>query len=162
MFDVSKFLPWKKDYLRWRDLHWYLGGAQLLSVTGLNANATLRKFHIPFSAILVASPLIEPLGSSLNCYKRNTPLVPVKGNWRIWTICSLRRENSDAIQSFWAKYQELVRNLDGSSVQISDSTMCTRLLKNLNFPSAMRFAITPPTGLPTSSPHGGEPTEGLS
>ena len=142
MFDGSKFLSWKKDYLFWRDLRWYLSDAQLLSVTGLNANATLRRFLIPFFRNARDQPADRTIEKFLELLQMQYAAgAREREVTYLGDLLPLRRENSDTIQLFWAKYQELVHNLDGSSVLISDSMMFIRLLKNLNLPSAMRLSI---------------------
>ena len=48
IFDSPKSLNWKKDYMFRRDLHWYIGDPHLLSITGMNASTTLRRFTIQY------------------------------------------------------------------------------------------------------------------
>ena len=47
-FDQTKFLTWKRDFLFWRDIYWYIEDSQLLSVVSLNSTPVLKKFLMAF------------------------------------------------------------------------------------------------------------------
>ena len=141
-FDSAKYLNWQREYQFWRDIYWFVGDNQLLSVTGLHANSSLGKFLIQFFRQtrdeLEKRTIEEFLARMMKIFSAT---VRERETYYVGELLSMKREPSESIQNFWFKYDEMMHNLHGSQVRMPDSLMFPRLLKSLNVSHNIRMSV---------------------
>ena len=141
-FDGGKYLNWQREYQFWRDIYWFVDDNQLLSVTGLHANSSLRKFLIQFfrqtREDLRKRTIKEFLARML---KHFSATVKEREAYYVGELLPMKRESSESIQGFWFKYDEMMRNLHGSQISMPDTVMFPRVLKALNISSNVRLSL---------------------
>ena len=139
-FGGAKFVLWKRDYNFWRDLYWYIGDAQLLPVTGLHANHSVREFMAQFICDTRTNPVSRTIPNFAIVLEKQFAANAKERDIRfIDELLQLKREGAESIQQFWFRWGEAVSNLYGSGAQLPDSLLFHRLLQgiNVNYPTRL-------------------------
>ena len=141
-FEPTKFVSWKREYLFWRDIYWYVEDAQLLSVTSLAASPVLKKFLMAYLRDSRDQPnsrsicgFVDALQTQFSAHIREREMTHLD------ELLAIKRENSELVQNFWFRYDELVIQMDDRSLVLPDNMLFLRLLKGLNVPNHVRLSI---------------------
>ena len=142
VFDGAKYNIWRRDFLFWRDLYWYVSDGQLLSIVGLNASTNLKRYMVRFfretrtnSADRAIMHLLDTLQSHFSATSKE------REAYYLDEILNARRENGESIQSFWFWYEELQHQIEGANIAFPEGMMFLRLLKSINVTAHIRLAL---------------------
>ena len=106
------------------DIYWHVDDPHLLSITGLRAPAILRKFPMTFMRETRDVPLGRTFTKFLSVLETHfSAHIRESGMSQLDEIMSLKRDSTETVQSFWFRYEELMRQLSDHHLVLPQNMM---------------------------------------